>query len=143
MAACSDASSGTDPNVAQDNAGGYCVPMSYAWDGGDHIYFHCAPEGEKLRHLARSGDVCFCVVGATQVLPSKFSTLYESVLVFGRIDEIHDSASKMAALGLLLDKYSPDDKPAGLKYSEKSLHRTKILRLAISRISGKSKEFMP
>ncbi len=123
-----------------DYRGGYCIPISYAWDGGEFIYFHCAPQGEKLHRLAVCGDVCFCVVGNTAVQPSKFTTLYESVLVFGKLEVMADDNERNKGIELLLDKYSPDDKPIGLKYAEKSLPRTVILRLKIGRVSGKCKK---
>lgn len=133
--------SGTSAEVnGSDYSGGYCVPISYAWDGGEFIYFHCAPEGEKLRRLAVNNRVCFCVVGGTEVLPSKFSTFYESILVFGELEVTEGEDERMKGVVLLLDKYSPDDKRTGLKYAEKSLPRTVILRLKIGRVSGKCKK---
>ncbi len=56
---------------------------SVTTDVGDVIYFHCAPEGHKLENLSGNNKVSFCVVGKTQVLPDKFATNYESVIVFG------------------------------------------------------------
>ena len=44
------------------------------------------------------------------------------------------------ALELLLDKYSPEDKKNGLKYMEKSFHRTHVLKLIIESVSGKCKK---
>lgn len=69
--------------------GGYGIPINYAWDGKEHIYFHCALEGQKLECLRANDKVSFCVVGKTQVLSSQFSTAYESVLVFGTIGRIY------------------------------------------------------
>ena len=45
----------------------------------------------------------------------------------------------MKALELLLDKLSPEDKVVGMKYAEKSFHRTEIIRLDIDNWSGKCK----
>ena len=59
----------------------YGVPVSYSY-AGDVIYFHCALEGHKLENLSSNNRVSFCVVGKTQVLPDKFATNYESVIVF-------------------------------------------------------------
>lgn len=117
----------------------YAVPMSYAAEG-DRIYFHCAPEGRKLRILEKNKAACFTVVGRTQVQPGKFTTLYESIVAFGDIAVVEDEAGRMKALELILDKYSPDDKETGLKYATASLPRTKILCMQIGRLSGKSKK---
>jgi nitroimidazol reductase NimA-like FMN-containing flavoprotein (pyridoxamine 5'-phosphate oxidase superfamily) len=65
----------------------YGVPVSYSYVG-DVIYFHCAVEGHKLENLSGNNQVSFCVVGKTQVLPDKFATNYESVIVFGKAFEV-------------------------------------------------------
>lgn len=122
-----------------DEEGGYGIPVNYVYNA-ESIYFHCAPEGEKLRYIEKCKTACFCVVGQTAVLASKFTTGYESILVFGRIRVVDDDVERMKALELIIDKYSPSYKETGLKYAEKSFQRTKILRLDIDRISGKCKK---
>lgn len=119
--------------------GGYGVPFSYVFDG-DCLWFHCAPEGEKLRRIGYSGKASFCMVGRTQVQPDKFTTLYESVMVFGDIEVVEDEGLKREALALLVAKYSPDYAETGAKYARNSLPRTAVLRMKIDRISGKAKK---
>lgn len=48
--------------------GGYGVPINYAAVGST-IYFHCAPEGRKLRALNGDSHVSFCVVGHKRIVP--------------------------------------------------------------------------
>lgn len=119
--------------------GGYGVPISYAWDGDNSIYFHCAPQGEKLEYIKRNPNVSFTIVGHTQILPQQFTTEYESVIVRGVIQEIASNDLRMAALELILDKYSPDDKARGMEYARKSFDRTAILHLSIQSVSGKTR----
>lgn len=120
--------------------GGYGIPINYVWDGEDSIYFHCAPGGEKLMCLAANGDVSFCVVGCTNVIPDKFTTQYESVMVKGKVCLTLTDQEKINALELIIDKFSKEHKEIGMKYIEKSLHRTAIIRLDIESISGKGKK---
>ena len=120
-----------------DETGGYGIPINFVFSTGS-IYFHCAPEGEKLRYTDR--NVCFCVVGSTTVQSSKFTTGYESVLAFGKIRTVEENVERMIAIELLIDKYSPEHKEIGLEYAKKSFHRTKILRLNIEKVSGKCKK---
>ena len=124
--------------LALGGESGYGIPINFVLSG-ESIYFHCAPEGEKLRRIARSDQACFCVVGHTAPQPAKFTTEYESVLVFGPIDLVENNNERMRALELLVEKYSPEFRETGSKYAEKSLQRTAILRLDIERISGKCK----
>ena len=123
----------------KDNLAGYGIPINYAWDGKDYIYFHCAPQGHKLKSLDVNPNVSFCIVGKTNVVSNKFTTGYESVVIRGTISRDLSEDERMKALELILDKYSPDDKVIGMKYAQKSFHRTEVLRLEITQISGKSK----
>lgn len=120
------------------NGGGYGVPVNYVWDN-DAIYLHCAPEGDKIRALNANPSVSFCVVGATNVVSDRFTAEYESVLVRGKAVVEQNDERRMRALELIIDKYSPNDKVTGLKYAQKSLHRTAVIRIDIDSVSGKSK----
>lgn len=117
----------------------YGIPINFVWDGKSSIYIHCAPEGKKLQCLETCPQVSFCVVGKTKVISNKFTTGYESIVLQGKAYTGLSSEEKMQALTLLLDKYSPEDKVIGLKYVEKSFHRTEIIRIDIEEWSGKCK----
>ena len=119
--------------------GGYGIPVNHVWDGARSIYIHCAPEGEKLRCISACERISFCVVGATHLVPDKFTTGYESIVLTGTARTGLSETERMKALELLLDKLSPEDKVVGMKYAEKSFHRTEIIRLDIDNWSGKCK----
>jgi len=120
----------------------YGLPLNYVWDGDSSVYFHCAPEGRKLRCLDHEQRVSFCVVGCVNLLPSQFTTEYESIVLTGTVARHLDDEEKRHALELLLDKLSPDDKAVGMKYASGSFHRVEILRLNIDSWSGKCKKVM-
>lgn len=120
--------------------GGYGIPVNFVWDGNEYIYIHCAPEGHKLDCCDSNRAVSLCIVGHTKVIPNKFTTAYQSVVIRGNIDRNLQETERFKALELILKKYSPEDMVVGLKYAEKSFHRTEILRFKINSISGKSKE---
>ena len=126
-------------SMQAEAGGGYGLPLSYVWDGDARIYVHCAPEGRKLRCLDRCPEVSFCVVGRTEVCPAKFTTAYESVVLACRAVRGLDPEERMDALRLLLEKYAPEDCETGMRYAEKSFHRTEIIRLEILAGSGKAK----
>lgn len=117
----------------------YGIPLNFVLSG-ENIYFHCAPEGEKLRRTEQNNSACFCVVGHTAPEPAKFTTEYESVMAFGTVWAVEGDDERMKALELIVEKYSPGFKETGRKYAEKSFHRTAILRFDISRVSGKAKK---
>lgn len=129
-------------SVQAENGGAYAVPVNYAWDGGSSLYIHCAPEGRKLRCIDACNRVSFCVVGRTKILPAKFSTEYESIVLSCTAIRNLQADERMKALMLLLEKYSPGEMESGRKYAEKSFDRTEVIRLDISEWSGKSKKIL-
>lgn len=118
----------------------YGIPVSYAWDGATAIYIHCAPEGEKLRCIEASAEASFCVVGHTRVIPEKFTTAYESVLLRCHACTQLSDDERFHALMLIVEKYAPHLQEIGEKYARGSFHRTAIIRLDIKSISGKAKK---
>ena len=116
----------------------YGVPVNFVFDE-DCIYIHCANEGRKLDCIDLYDDVSFCIVGRVNLLPSKFTTEYESVILTGEATIITDDEERMRALELLLEKYSPNDIKVGMKYARSSFSRTDIIRIDIATFSGKCK----
>jgi nitroimidazol reductase NimA-like FMN-containing flavoprotein (pyridoxamine 5'-phosphate oxidase superfamily) len=117
----------------------YALPLSYVY-ANDCIYFHCAREGHKLDNIKSNEKVSFTVVGATKVLPAKFSTSFESVVVFGTASIIEDENEKVAALKSLIEKYSGDFITEGLEYIDRAAAATCVVRIHIDRITGKNRQ---
>lgn len=115
----------------------YGVPLSYCVLNNS-IYFHCALEGRKLALLPVNNRVSFCVVGATEVLPEKFSTRYESVIVSGQVSEVLDAEKQLGLTGLV-DKYCPAYREKGLQYIAGDAAKTRVFRLSIASICGKAR----
>ena len=118
----------------------YAIPVNHVWDGEDSLYIHCAPEGKKLRAIAKNPNVCLCIVGDVNLLPSKFTTEYESVVIRGLAQIGLDEEERMKALHLLIDKLSPEYKQLGEKYAQASFHRTEIIKIEMLQFSGKCKK---
>ncbi|MBK8807058.1 MAG: pyridoxamine 5'-phosphate oxidase family protein [Bacteroidales bacterium] len=129
-------------SMSCNDNGAYGLPINYAWDGVKSIYLHCAPEGRKLKCIEENNKVSFCIVGKTNVMPDKFSTEYESIILECLAYKQLPSEERMQALVLLLEKYSPNDKEKGVKYAENSFSRTEIIRLDIINWSGKCKRMI-
>lgn len=115
----------------------YGVPLHYAVVDGA-ICFHCATSGHKLDNIAANDRVSFCVVGRCEVMPDKFATIYESVVVFGRAVEVPD-ANKQKALEALLDKYSGDYRAEGLEYTRKVYNKARVFNISVEDIRGKAR----
>jgi len=125
-------------SMCTPDSGGYGIPLNYALKN-KAIYFHCALEGSKLEYLRKNNRVSFCVIGRTNVLPSQFGTMYESVIASGVVTEL-EGEEKHEALILFLEKYSADYIQEGTEYMIKAFKRVKVIKLSIETITGKARK---
>ena len=123
--------------LSGDDGYPYAVPLSYLYHQGK-LYFHCAKSGHKLDALRREPKASFCVVAQDQVAPLEYTTLYRSVIVFGRLRELEDDGEKRAAIEALALKYAPQNTPA---HREEAIRRDWgplcVLELTPEHVSGK------
>ena len=113
----------------------YGVPLNYVYNN-DAVYVHCALQGKKLSAITANPQVCFTVVGSTQVLADKFATNYESVMVFGSA-LIVGAAEKEVALQAIVQRYSAEFLEAGHAYIEKFRAATQVVKINVELITGK------
>ena len=92
--------------------------------------------GYAIENIKQNSKVSFCAVGETNVLPSKFGTEYESVVVFGAASQAKGTERYNALIGLL-EKYSADFIEEGKAYIEQKDKVTKVIKIEISDITGK------
>lgn len=124
--------------ITAEDGGPYGVPVSIA-RGGRAIYFHSALEGRKVECLRRSPRVCLSCVGDTRVPPGKFTTLFESAVIFGTAEEVTEADEKIHALQLICQRYTPDNMEAFPEAVARSLDRTGVWRISVEEITGKAK----
>ncbi len=118
----------------------YGVPVNYVFDGNDGIYFHCSREGHKLDNLRTNPRVSFTIVGNHQIMDWKFTTAYESVIVFGIVQEVEED-EKYLGLKMLAQKFSPIYMEEFEKDIEKAMIPTLVFRIKILQITGKERNF--
>lgn len=122
--------------VDQDNQP-YGAPVSYAV-AGNHIYFHGTSDGGyKYDNISHNSKVSLTVVGKTEVLPNEFATAYESVVAFGEASLVTDEAERLMAFREILKKYSSDFLEEGEKYIENAGHKTMVIKIQITKLTGK------
>lgn len=113
----------------------YGVPLNYVYMD-NNIYFHCASEGHKLDNIRNNDKVSFCVVGKVENVPERFTTKYESVIVFGKACEVN-SDEKYSAFIALLKKYSEQYIEKGKEYIKNTDDKVKIIKISVESITGK------
>ncbi|MDF2879755.1 MAG: pyridoxamine 5-phosphate oxidase-related, FMN-binding [Clostridiaceae bacterium] len=113
----------------------YGVPVNYVYIN-NRLYIHCAKEGHKLENIINNPKICFTVVGSTKVLPSKFSSNFESVVVFGKAQIALDDEKEIVLINLI-KKYSPEFYEQGVEYIKRAKDKTTVISIEIEGISGK------
>lgn len=68
-----------------ENGYPHAVPINCAYVDGE-LLMHCAREGKKLEILRRDPHACFTATIWQQIAPSEFTTRYESVVCYGRME---------------------------------------------------------
>ncbi|MCC0659538.1 pyridoxamine 5'-phosphate oxidase family protein [Clostridioides sp. ZZV14-6154] len=119
-----------------ENGYPYGVAVNYVYFN-DSIYFHCARNGHKLDNISANNKVSFLVVANESVIPDKFSTTYASAVVFGKASTV-DNEEKKNALVEIIKKYSKGFIEEGMKYIEKDINLTTVVKIEIDHISGKA-----
>ena len=118
----------------------YGVPLSFVVSGNT-LYFHGTTTGHKIDNIKHHAQASFCVVGGTKPIfvGIGFSTLYTSVIAFGTMAMVSDTAEKETALGLLAQKYFPEYAAEALTFIQKDGKRTAVFKMDITRLSGKKR----
>lgn len=114
------------------------------------VYFHGNHEGEKMAALRADPRACFNVVREYALVPSHFmhtqsacpaTQYYVSVLVHGRMREVHATEEKARALQALMEKLQPEGKhvpiAADSPMYQGALRTTAVIALSIERVAGK------
>ena len=77
----------------------YVVPVSYAYDG-DNVYVH-SYEGQKIQAMRRNPNVCF------EVDDLKDLSNWQSVIAWGKFEEINDEHERKYAIRILMRRQLP------------------------------------
>lgn len=126
-----------------DGSTPYLVAMNFGFQWEEALpglYFHCAPEGRKLGILAKNPEVCFQMDTDHEIVRGdkgcSWGMKYKSVVGYGRLTEVTDPGERLLGLNLIMRHYGaqgPQD------YAPEMLKKTKVLKLAVTELTGKKK----
>lgn len=123
--------------VCGDDGYPYTIPLNYIYTEGK-LYFHGAKTGHKIDAIRRSDKVSFCVIDYEQYLPEQFTTVFRSVVVFGRAVILEDPEEMYRAVDSLGARFSPQVSP---EKREAEIRREwaplAVIRLDIEHMTGK------
>jgi uncharacterized protein len=114
----------------------YGTPLNYVYHNKG-IYFHSATEGHKIDNMENNKKASFCITSDVELLPERFKTKYKSIILFGKVSEAFDP-EKEEALTALIKKYSGQFFEKGKNYILSSKDKTRVFKIEIDHITGKS-----
>lgn len=124
-------------SVNGDDGYPYATPVNYILVD-DKLYIHSAPYGYKMECLERSRKCCFSAIISSQIIPSKFTAAFESVVMTGDVVMVEDQAEKRAALEAFVTQKHPGFEDVGFKMIEKQIDKTAVLRIDALSMTGKA-----
>ena len=115
----------------------YVLPLSFGYEvqaGKLLIYIHGAGIGEKHDRIAECNRVCVeaDICYGFKETPQGITTLYESMIGFGRIETIEDREARHG-LDLILEHANYRD----YAYDERALSMTTVHRIRLEKVTGK------
>lgn len=124
-------------SVIGDDGYPYGVPLGFVYSGGK-IYFHCAKTGHKLDAIKKCPKVSFCVVAQDDVVPEKYTTVFKSVIVFGKARILEKDDEIYSSIFALSKKYNPNgsDEEHNAEIN-KSYDRLCMVEIEIEHMTGK------
>lgn len=124
-------------SVNGDDGCPYATPVNYIVVN-DTVYIHSAPYGYKVECLQKDAKCCFSAIVSAQIVPSKITATFESVVITGKVTFVEDKAEKRAALEAFVTQKHPGYEEIGFKMIEKQIDKTAVLRIDVQEMTGKA-----
>lgn len=109
----------------------YSIPVNFYYEN-DHIYIHCAKEGQKVLYIKANPRVCFLIVHPVDVKETECEGVMncESILCSGTASFFETSSRDvLAKLGA---KYGTCS-----EITEKEYQKTATIQIKVERVSAK------
>ena len=124
-------------SVQGDDGYPYATPINYIVVDGK-VYLHSAPYGYKIECLQRSPKCCFSAIISAQIIPSKITAAFESVVLTGTAVFVTDQAEKRTGLENFVTQKHPGYEELGFKMIDKQIDKTAVIRLDPVSLTGKA-----
>lgn len=115
----------------------YIIPVSFGYDGKT-LYFHSANDGQKVDILSINNNVCFEFESGVEIIvdetkPCNWSFSFQSVIGFGKAEELLSPEDKIKGLQHIMAQYS--EKEWG--FETLPLNGLRVYEIKIESITGK------
>lgn len=125
-------------SLTGDNGYPYGVPLSYVYCDGK-LFFHSASVGHKIDSINKNDKASFCIIALDTPLEEKRTTLYKSIIAFGRIKVVDKAEDIKKICALLSNKFAPNKREICDEATEHLILSRSIvcLEMDIEELSGK------
>ena len=123
-------------SLAGDDGYPYGIPMNFVYEDGK-FYFHCAGEGHKIDAIDGCPKVSFCVIDKDDVVPEKLTTVYRSVIVFGKAYVLDDERKIAQGARIIGEKYLRGMSDRVESEIAQSMPKLTVIRMDIEHMTGK------
>lgn len=113
----------------------YTVPVSHVYVDGK-IYFHGSKTGHKNDAIKKHSKVSYCVIDKGVKEKDSWWYTFRSVIAFGKITTLTDSAEKIDRLTHLGNKFFPTPEDTEDEI-DRLLDRTEVFEITIEHMTGK------
>lgn len=113
----------------------YTVPVSHVYVDGK-IYFHGSKTGHKNDAIKKHSKVSYCVIDKGVKEKDSWWYTFRSVITFGKITTLTDSAEKIDRLTHLGNKFFPTPEDTEDEI-DRLLDRTEVFEITIEHMTGK------
>jgi nitroimidazol reductase NimA-like FMN-containing flavoprotein (pyridoxamine 5'-phosphate oxidase superfamily) len=114
----------------------HTVPINYVYYK-NKIYMHSAKEGYKLTNIEENPKVSFTIYDNVYIDEEKFTTKYQSCIVYGIAKVIPGNKEVLMEL---IKKYSTSFLKEGFKYVDKKFDTTFLIEITIEHMTGKERK---
>ena len=115
----------------------YIIPVSFGYDGTT-LYFHSAKDGKKVDILSVNNKVCFEFESGVEIImdetkPCNWSFSFQSVIGFGKAEELSSPEDKIQGLKHIMTQYSDKE----WNFENLPLNGLRVWAINIDSITGK------
>lgn len=119
----------------------YGVAINYFYlEEENALYFHTKKVGNKIENIKNNPNVSLFILGSQQVIPNRYITHYESIIVTGKASIILDEKLIREKLISLCEKFAPKVTDRRAEVIDKYIKAVCIGKINIENITGKKNE---
>lgn len=128
-------------STASLNAVPYGCAINYFYIENDNaLYFHTKRVGTKMDNIKNNPEVSLFILDNCKIIPDRFITHYESVIVKGKASVITDEKLMREKLIQLCNRLAPNQLDRRDEVIEKYIKAVCICKIDIEEITGKKNE---